>query len=449
MKVSADQALSAPVSSGKGNRQATDGGAETGFAHILQGVGRERTTKGMQTADAAPRQALWPDLTVKLADKAMEADTSRNDAEEPADDGEGTGGGKAQQNNAPLPNPQSLPTLVAGLPGLHRQIAATINDGDGGPTAASRQSDVEESGTVTAPASDTKRQSSDRAGSIATPLSAMSGATADADLLLPSAEARIAMPSPGKAAGMENPFPPLSTQVDETGEATSPSGTELSRNGKKGEAAIEISSPKISANAADRQSGPVANLVVTGAQSFPAPASPLAGSTIAGLTGAIAADEGARHVLSASAGSIQPTSTVALASHTLKIELHPAELGVVTASLRLSGGQLSIELKPENHEAHRKLSSDTESLVKSLQAMGFNVDKVTVLQPSVAVNAAVRAETAGTAGRDSSSFQSGNSGSNGGMSDGQQSGRNQGNDGQHGGRGTTHPHERIGGDLFI
>ena len=76
----------------------------------------------------------------------------------------------------------------------------------------------------------------------------------------------------------------------------------------------------------------------------------------------------------------------------LKIELHPAELGMVTASLRLSGEQLSIELKPETHDAYRRLSTDSEAIVKSLRGLGFEVDKVTILQPSVAVPAATRTD---------------------------------------------------------
>ena len=46
--------------------------------------------------------------------------------------------------------------------------------------------------------------------------------------------------------------------------------------------------------------------------------------------------------------TVQPQS-VALPAQSLKIELHPAELGVVTASLRFVGEQLSIELKVETH----------------------------------------------------------------------------------------------------
>ncbi|TGS61917.1 flagellar hook-length control protein FliK, partial [Mesorhizobium sp. M1C.F.Ca.ET.176.01.1.1] len=74
----------------------------------------------------------------------------------------------------------------------------------------------------------------------------------------------------------------------------------------------------------------------------------------------------------------------------LKIELHPSELGSVTASLRLSGEQLSIEMKPETHEAYRRLTTDSDAIVKSMRSLGFDVDKVTILQPSIAAHAATK-----------------------------------------------------------
>ena len=42
-------------------------------------------------------------------------------------------------------------------------------------------------------------------------------------------------------------------------------------------------------------------------------------------------------------------------AQSLKIQLHPAELGMVTATLRFAGEQLSIELQVENHEAYQRL----------------------------------------------------------------------------------------------
>jgi chemotaxis protein MotD len=455
MKVSADPALPVPASSGRSGRQAADDGAETGFDHILRNAGKEPPAKGQQAAEATPRQPLWPGFAAKLADKATEtgpehAISARDDAEEPSDDDPKTGDSKAKRNDKHQPQAQGLPPLLTVLPGLHRDPATDMEGKDAGTASAAVQPDPE--GTAKLSAAEAKPPALDRAASMAAPLPAMKGAAAETAAATPPNGTKTTMLPSGKTAQAESPLPSISTQVAGTGEETGPqsvSAPDPATAGKKPEAAMEAPSVKHSAATADRQAAPAAHVTVTGAQSFPAPAHHPASQTITSLASAIAADNGARQALPASAGLAQPAASVALASHILKIELHPAELGMVTASQRLAGGQLSIELKPENHEAHRKLSSDTDSLVKSLQGMGFNVDKVTVLQPAIAVNAAPRTDAASPAGRDPSSFQPGNSGGNGGASGGQQSGRNHGNDGQHGGRSAPHPRDRTGGDLFI
>ncbi|RVB13857.1 flagellar hook-length control protein FliK, partial [Mesorhizobium sp. M7A.F.Ca.CA.004.05.1.1] len=107
--------------------------------------------------------------------------------------------------------------------------------------------------------------------------------------------------------------------------------------------------------------------------------------------------------------------------------------------------------------AYRRLSADSEAIVKSLRGLGFEVDKVTILQPSVAVPATTRADatapmTAAT-GRDPASFQPGNSGSGnggaGGQQPGQQSSGKRNDDAQDYGRGTSPARERAGSDIFI
>ena len=85
-------------------------------------------------------------------------------------------------------------------------------------------------------------------------------------------------------------------------------------------------------------------------------------------------------------------------AQSLKIQLHPAELGMVTATLRFAGEQLSIELQVENHEAYRRLSSDSETIVKSLRDLGYDIERVSVLQPSIASAAAARSDRRGHAG---------------------------------------------------
>lgn len=200
----------------------------------------------------------------------------------------------------------------------------------------------------------------------------------------------------------------------------------------------------------DEPTATTKRVTVIDEQNFPAPASGPVSRTATSLANAIATDGGVRHTVSTPA---LPAASAALPAHTLKIELHPAELGMVTASLRLAGGQLSIELKPENHEAHRRLSSDTDTIVRSLRDMGLDVDKVTVLQPSLAANGAARAESSGMManpqGRDASSFQPGNSGGNGAAQGDRQPGRNQGNGGQQTGHGPAHSRDHAGGNLFI
>jgi chemotaxis protein MotD len=64
----------------------------------------------------------------------------------------------------------------------------------------------------------------------------------------------------------------------------------------------------------------------------------------------------------------------------LKIQLRPAELGVVTADLRFAGEQLSVELKVESAEAYRRLSSDTDTIVRAFRALGFEIDQIAIQQ---------------------------------------------------------------------
>jgi chemotaxis protein MotD len=195
-----------------------------------------------------------------------------------------------------------------------------------------------------------------------------------------------------------------------------------------------------------------ARMDVIAEQRFPAPAQNPMSRTASAVIDAIASDSPQKSLATPSA-SPQMASSVAVATHILKIELHPAELGLVTASLRLAGEQLSIELKPETHEAYRRLTADSEAIVKSLRGLGFDVDKVAILQPSIAVPAATRTDASSSlpmsAGRDQPSFQPGNSSGNNAGSGGQQPGRNHTNDVQEFGRAASPGRERGGDDMFI
>ncbi len=190
-------------------------------------------------------------------------------------------------------------------------------------------------------------------------------------------------------------------------------------------------------------------VTVTASQSFAAPASLPMSQTTAALVAAIGADNGFRQ---AAANAMLP-GTVAAPAHLLRIELHPAELGSVIASLRLAGEQLSVEIKPENHEAYRRLSADAGEIRKSLDRLGLSVDNITVLQPQIAITAATRADMASSAtaasGQNQASFQPGGSGNNGDGLSGQQSGRNHDDSRQGNPHGAPASRIRSGGDLFI
>ncbi len=198
---------------------------------------------------------------------------------------------------------------------------------------------------------------------------------------------------------------------------------------------------------------PAGRVDIVAEQNFPTPAQSPMSQTTSAVIDALASDNGLRQAVSTPSATAQAAGSVAVPTHILKIELHPAELGMVTASLRLAGEQLSIELKPETHEAYRRLASDSEAIIKSLRGLGFDVDKVTIMQPSIAAHAPARSDASNSQpmpqGRDQSAFQPGNSSGNNAGSGGQHSGRNRNDDAQEFGRPSAPARERAGDDMFI
>jgi chemotaxis protein MotD len=64
--------------------------------------------------------------------------------------------------------------------------------------------------------------------------------------------------------------------------------------------------------------------------------------------------------------------------NTLKIEMNPADLGVVTATMRLSGDDLTVDLKVQSGEAYRQLHNDQGAMMDALRSQGYTVDRITV-----------------------------------------------------------------------
>lgn len=64
--------------------------------------------------------------------------------------------------------------------------------------------------------------------------------------------------------------------------------------------------------------------------------------------------------------------------NTLKIQMNPEHLGSMTASLRLKGDQLSVEVTVDTIEGYRHLAKDHSAIVQSLRDQGFSVDQVSI-----------------------------------------------------------------------
>jgi chemotaxis protein MotD len=189
-------------------------------------------------------------------------------------------------------------------------------------------------------------------------------------------------------------------------------------------------------------------ITVLAQQSIPAPMP----STAIVLADTIAASDLLEPLRNPPALDAIHASATHASAQSLKIQLHPAELGMVTATLRFAGEQLSIELQVENHEAYRHLSNDSDTIVSSLRDLGYEIDRVTVLQPQLASTPAGRADTGASLpspqGRVPEQFGAGvGPGGNGG------SGGRQSQDGGNPGRGgQQHPassREQQGNGLYI
>lgn len=64
--------------------------------------------------------------------------------------------------------------------------------------------------------------------------------------------------------------------------------------------------------------------------------------------------------------------------HTLKLQLNPVSLGTVTAVLKLTGEELSVDIKVHTAEAYRQLSDDNQAILKSLRAQGYGVEQINI-----------------------------------------------------------------------
>ncbi len=155
-------------------------------------------------------------------------------------------------------------------------------------------------------------------------------------------------------------------------------------------------------------------VAVLDARRYIAPAS----TNAAGLTAAMMGDgEWASAMLPGSElANAASQSSSGKVVNTLKLQMSPIELGNVTATLRLSGEELSVQITVETHAAYKQLSSDQDDMLKALRAHGFAVDQI---QISVNVAAADRADGGQSGAQGQSTGQQAQGGAQGGNGSGE------------------------------
>lgn len=205
----------------------------------------------------------------------------------------------------------------------------------------------------------------------------------------PKARPEMEAPSAPRAQGAEAP-PGPAAKAPLHGQPAMTDATEARQDGRAG--------------GRDAESGRLQPVRIVSLHTAPAPgATPSAmsgtgASLVSGLEASPAFASAAGEAARAMAAGARGTEPV----HTLKIQLHPAELGMVTARLKVSDGQLSIELQVETAEARQRLNADGEAMTRALRALGYEVDRITVQQaPSGGTPSAGNQANGHVGGRDS------------------------------------------------
>lgn len=124
---------------------------------------------------------------------------------------------------------------------------------------------------------------------------------------------------------------------------------------------------------------------VLGVQNAPAPVAaaaptvPGASQTGAELVKSLHSDPAFRAATTEAAAQANASARPEV-MHSLKLQLQPASMGTVTATMRLVGEHLTVEIQTDNANAHHRLGTDSDSMAKALRALGYDVDRVIVHQ---------------------------------------------------------------------
>jgi chemotaxis protein MotD len=105
------------------------------------------------------------------------------------------------------------------------------------------------------------------------------------------------------------------------------------------------------------------------------------------------------------------THTTATEVNTLKLQMSPEHLGNMTASLRLKGEELSVEVRVETADAYRQLTQDQDGIVKALKQHGFSIDQVSIqLSPAARADGGQMGGDPNQAGSNAQNMQDGSQG---------------------------------------
>lgn len=391
----------APAPRGSNDRQGARGKeAGHGFDDALRAGGRHDAT-GKAASEAAGRHlSIATRLSATLDEQALELDGEEEaDAALLASLDQATDGGESEDDKTGDP----AAIFLLALSGLHRPARPRGDSPE--QTDGGKQDEAKAASADDAAAGPTAGKSRD-AGAIILRSAIVAPAESEG---APDAQTR-AVPDP----------------------TIMPSG----EDDTKADAAPDRAAPKVT---------------VVSQQTTIAPA--LQSQTSAALVESLATDTPFAEAVDRAALAMRHAETAPAPTHSLKLQLHPAELGMVTASLRLSGGQLAVELQVDNADAYHRLTTDGDAIVKALQGLGYEIDRVTVLQPQVATTATARVETTSqsmqSGGRGADSAGSGAAGNGGSGGRGEQAGGSGGNARQNDQQSRAAPRDGAGGGLYI
>ncbi|MGY6707015.1 MAG: flagellar hook-length control protein FliK [Rhizobiaceae bacterium] len=192
-------------------------------------------------------------------------------------------------------------------------------------------------------------------------------------------------PRPSPAQGTAERIERLSQRLNAEGDARQTEG----RNNAPLNSAASTRGEQLRADPFAQRVTVLSNQNAPVAPPAPAPASFGLSGASAQVTAAIRED--VEQVSRAAAARIEAQDSVGSRGrpvHTLQIQLQPADLGRVNARMSIEGSQLRVELQVETEQARAALAKDADSILKSLKAAGFDIDRVTIQQAQPASNAA-------------------------------------------------------------